>query len=74
MVGSISAGSGVSAISFRLPAAASGDQVQLAIEMAGRVVDPGPFDPQHPLFDDRSLFDLANTPAAFRASAVITLP
>ncbi len=74
VVGSLSAADGVSTLTFRLPSAASGDQVQLAIEMVGRTVDAGSFDPALPEFDGASLFDLANTPAAFRASAVITLP
>jgi hypothetical protein len=73
VVGSISAANGVSTLAFRLPGAVSGDQVELAIEMAGRPVDAGSFDPAAPHFDSTSLFDLANTPAAFRASAV-TLP
>jgi hypothetical protein len=72
VVGSISSASGVSTFTFRLPNAVSGDQVQLSIELAGRPV--APFDPRNPFFDDTSLFDLANTPAAFRASAVVTLP
>jgi hypothetical protein len=74
VVGSISNASGVSTLTFRLPNAVSGDQIQLSIEMAGRPVDAGTFDPTQPFFDDTSLFDLANTPAAFRASGVITLP
>lgn len=74
VVGSISGANGVSTLTFRLPNAVSGDQVQISIEMAGRPVNPGAFDPTHPFFDDTSLFDLANTPAAFRASVVTTLP
>ena len=74
VVGTLSGANGVSTLTFRLPAATSGDQVQLSIEMAGRAAVPGSFDPHNPLFDDGSLFDLANTPAGFRASAVITLP
>src|SRR6185436_2307315 len=73
VVGTISAADGVSTLAFRLPGAISGDQVELAIEMAGRPVDAGSFDPADPHFDSTSLFDLANTPAAFRTSAV-TLP
>ena len=74
VVGTLSGVDGVSTFTFRLPTAVSGDQIQLAVEMAGRPVDPGSFDPHTPLFDDTSLFDIANTPSAFRASAVITLP
>ena len=74
VVGTISGADGVSTFTFRLPAAVTGDRIQLSIEMAGRPVDSGNFDPANPFFDDTSLFDLANTPAAFRASAVITLP
>jgi hypothetical protein len=74
VVGSITGIDGVSTITFRLPTAVSGDQVQLSIEMAGRPVDVGAFDPANPMFDDTSMFDIANTPAAFRASAVVTLP
>jgi hypothetical protein len=71
---SISGANGVSTFTFRLPNSASGDRIQLSIEMVGRPVDAGTFDPRHPQFDNSSLFDLANTPAACRASAVITLP
>src|SRR5262249_24456563 len=72
--GSISGTDGVSTLTFRLPNPASGNQIQLSIEMVGPPVDAGTFDPRHPQFDNSSLFDLANTPAACRASAVITLP
>jgi hypothetical protein len=74
VVGTPSGANGVSTLAFRLPLAQSGDRIVLAIEMAGRPVDPGAFDPRHPAFDDASLFDLANTPAAFRATAAVTLP
>jgi hypothetical protein len=74
VVGTLSGVDGVSTFTFRLPAAVSGDTIQLAVEMAGHPVDPGSFDPHAPMFDRTSLFDIANTPAAFRASPVITLP
>jgi hypothetical protein len=74
VVGTLSGVDGVSTFTFRLPAAVSGDTIQLTIEMAGHPVDPGTFDPHAPMFDNTSLFDIANTPAAFRASPVITLP
>jgi len=74
VTGSVSAADGFSTIAFRLPTAVPGDQVRISIEMAGRPANPGTFDPAQPLFDDTSLFDLANTPAGFRASAAVTLP
>jgi hypothetical protein len=74
VVGSLSSADGVSTLSFRLPSAVSGDQVRLAIEMAGRPADLATFDPENPLFDGSSLFDYSNTPAAFRASGVIVVP
>lgn len=74
VVGSLSAADGLSTLTFRLPNALAGDQVRLSVEMAGRPVDTGTFDPTLPLFDDASLFDLANTPAQFRATAPVTLP
>jgi len=74
VVGTISGADGLSTISFRLPAALSGDQIKISAEMAGRPVDPGNFDPALPFFDDTSLFDLANTPAAFRATTPVVLP
>jgi hypothetical protein len=74
VVGTISAADGVSTLAFRLPSAASGDRVQLSIEMAGHPVDVATFDPRAPSFDGSSLLDLSNTPRAFRASVVLTLP
>jgi hypothetical protein len=74
VVGSISGGDGRSTIAFRLPSALAGDEVVLSLEMVGRPVDPPAFDPAQPHFDDSSLFDLSNTPAAHRASAPVTLP
>ncbi len=74
VVGTISGGDGRSTISFRLPLAQSGDQVQLSLETAGKPVDPGNFDPQNPHLDDTSLLDLSSTPGAHRASALVTLP
>ena len=74
VVGSLSVADGLSTLTFRLPNALAGDQVRLSIEMAGRPADAGTFDPTLPLFDDASLFDLANTPAQFRATTPVTLP
>jgi hypothetical protein len=74
VVGSISGADGLSTLTFRLPFAVSGDRVRISVEMAGRPVDVATFDPTLPYFSDSSLFDLANTPAAFRASNEITLP
>jgi hypothetical protein len=74
VTGTLSGASGVSTLAFRLPFAVSGDEVVLSVEMAGRPVNPGAFDPRSPVFDDSSLFDLPNTPAAARATAPVTLP
>lgn len=74
VVGSISAADGLSTLTFRLPNAVAGDAVRISVELVGRPVDTGTFDPALPFFDDASLFDLANTPAPFRASAPVTLP
>jgi hypothetical protein len=74
VVGTISDASGVSTITFRLPDALRGDDIQLSVEMVGRPLDVGTFVPTAPHFDNSSLYDYANTPREYRAVPLFQLP
>lgn len=74
VVGTISGSSGQSLVSFHLPNAQAGDEVQISLEVVGEPKNLATFDPQRPVFRRRSCFDLPNTPASCRVSETVTLP
>ena len=70
VVSTVSDASGISRLSFSLLAAAPGDEVTLSLEVIGQPFEPNAFLQTIPILALHSLFDLPNTPAAFRSHTV----
>ncbi len=73
IVGSISAGDGISHLQFRLPGAVAGEVYTVTVEVLGKPVDNGTFDPTLPFLSNTSLFVFPESPKEARDSGEITL-